>query len=476
MTPPSGELEYLDRLSRAIYGGMVDTDPQAVWVLQGWAFMFQRSFWTQPRIRSFLEAVPDDRLVVLDLFCEARPMWNETDAFCGRPWLWCNIQNFGNIVQLGGSLNRIAEDLPAARRDPGGGQLVGLGFVNEGLGYNPVVQDLMFEMAWRDDAPKLDSWVVDYAQHRYGQPNDSAARAWRELLASVYQTPANGHSMIDHVPTLASTAGGAAVNTAQLAAAWQALLAAADELSAVDTYRYDLVNVARQALANHAAVQHQEVVKAWRSKDIVALKQASQRYLQLMTDLDELLATRPEFLLGRWLEDAKRWGSSDVEQAKHEWNARRVLTLWGEGPAIDDYACRQWSGMINGYYRPRWERLFAALPASLEQSESWDEQAFQEGLRTWMVEWSDRRETYPTQPRGDSVAAARKLWKTYHDAFRPNAISLTTGKPMSCSHALPAHPAQLAADGWSNSTGSVTQTHNSANTGRHLVEVMALAE
>jgi alpha-N-acetylglucosaminidase len=150
MTPPSGELEYLERLSRAIYHGMIDSDPQAVWVLQGWAFMYQRQFWTQDRIRAFLDAVPHDRMVVLDLFCEARPMWNETEAFCGKPWLWCNIQNFGDTVFLGGPLNTIATDLPAARRHPDRGRLVGLGFVNEGLGYNPVVHDLMFEMAWRD--------------------------------------------------------------------------------------------------------------------------------------------------------------------------------------------------------------------------------------------------------------------------------------------------------------------------------------
>jgi alpha-N-acetylglucosaminidase (NAGLU)-like protein len=27
--------------------------------------------------------------------------------------------------------------------------------------------------------------------------------------------------------------------------------------------------------------------------------------------LDQLLATRPEFLLGKWIEDAKRWGIED---------------------------------------------------------------------------------------------------------------------------------------------------------------------
>ena len=182
MTPPSGDLEYLTRLGRAIYSGMIDNDPQAVWVLQGWAFMFKREFWTQPRIEAFLEAVPDDRMVVLDLYCESRPMWNQTQAFCGKPWVWCNIQNFGNTVFLGGALNKIAADLPAARRDAGSGQLVGLGFVNEGLDYNPVVQDLMFEMAWRDEPVDFKAWIVDYARHRYGRETPTPLKpgsGWR---------------------------------------------------------------------------------------------------------------------------------------------------------------------------------------------------------------------------------------------------------------------------------------------------------
>ena len=33
-------------------------------------------------------------------------MWNQTEAFCGKPWLWCNIQNFGGTVHLGGALDR----------------------------------------------------------------------------------------------------------------------------------------------------------------------------------------------------------------------------------------------------------------------------------------------------------------------------------------------------------------------------------
>jgi len=452
MVPPSGDSAYLANLSRAIYDGMAESDPQAVWVLQGWAFMFKRSFWTQPRIKAFLDAIPDDRMVILDLFCETNPMWERTEAFCGKPWLWCNVQTFGRTVHLGGALNRNNDNLHAARRDPKSGSLIGLGFVNEGLCYNPIAYDLMFEMAWRDGPVDLDTWVADYARHRYGRANADAQHAWHILLDTVYTAPHRTRSVIDHVPTFQRGRGLTSYDNARLADAWQCLVQASDELADVDTYRFDLVNVARQVLTNHAGVLHQDVAKAWEAKDTEALQHASQRFLQLIRDVDELLATRQEFLLGCWLEDAKRWGTTDQERAKFQWNARRVLTLWGQGPAIDDYARKEWSGMLSGYYLKRWELFLHELAQSLSRNQPFDGKQFHQELRKWMAQWSDQQETYPTEPHGDSVAVAQKLWQKYGDAFKPQAISLTTGKPVTCSHALPRHPPRAANDGRTRNT------------------------
>ena len=53
MTPPSGDTNFLAATARAIYQGMAQVDPQAVWVLQGWTFFNQGQFWTQPRIEAF---------------------------------------------------------------------------------------------------------------------------------------------------------------------------------------------------------------------------------------------------------------------------------------------------------------------------------------------------------------------------------------------------------------------------------------
>ena len=195
--------------------------------------------------------------------------------------------------------------LMAARQNSGKGRLEGLGFVNEGLGYNPVVYDMMFEMAWQNEAVDLNEWIKEYAVYRYGQSNTDAEHAWQVLKNTVYAAPYRTSSIIELLPTVAHTEGSPYSNL-QLAGAYHSLLKASDKLGNADTYRFDLVNIARQVLANHAAVLHQKVVEAYNAKDYESFKNASDDFLGLMLDMDELLATRQEFLFGEWLESCQR--------------------------------------------------------------------------------------------------------------------------------------------------------------------------
>lgn len=458
MVPPKGDLPYLRNLSRAIYSGMVQNDERAVWVLQGWAFMNKRTFWTPARLQAFLNAIPDDRMLLLDLFCESTPMWSATEAFYGKPWLWCNVQTFGGAVRLGGALDENNFGLMSARRDPNGGRLTGLGFVNEALDCNPVTYDLMYQMAWEESPLDPEKWIDAYAHYRYGKKHPDAQRAWRNLRETVFNSSNHGASVIERAPTVDRAFSGASYSNARLAQAWHDLALASDQLGHVDTYRFDLVNVARQVLANHAARLHGDMVTAYKAKDVERFKASSEKFLDLIGELDELLATRKEFLLGCWLEDAKRWGTNDAERNVLQWNARRVLTLWGQGPRIDDYARKLWSGMLSGYYLKRWQWYLDEVGQSLAAGEPFDEKTFGQELRPWMAKWSDGQETYPTQPSGDSVVVAKRLWQKYHEAFKPGAPSLTMGKPATCSHALPGCPAHLANDGQSDNANSFWAT------------------
>ena len=412
MTPPSGDTNFLAATGRAIYEGLAKTDPQAVWVLQGWTFFNQAQFWTQPRIAAFLDAVPEAGMLVLDLFCDVTPVWNRTGAFCGKPWVWCSLQNFGDCVYLGGALNRMQSALPAARRDPLGARLSGIGFVNEGLDYNPVVFDFLFEQAWRPEPVELGAWLSDYTRRAYGASNADSETAWAILKDTVF----TGQHEVTPACTLAPSlqaAGDPPYSNQRLAQAWGHLLEGAPAAGASDAYLSDLLSVTRQVLGNYSAALQRRVIRAWRAKDRPALESASRSFLELINDLDELLATRSEYLLGRWLEDAKRWGTNPQERDRLEWNARRVITLWGRQPLIRDYSRRLWSGMLTGFYLKRWEQFFNALDSALASGADFDERAFDRAMQEWERGWAWQHDRYPDSPRGDSLAVSRRLFEKY---------------------------------------------------------------
>jgi hypothetical protein len=129
---------------------------------------------------------------------------------------------------------------------------------------------------------------------------------------------------------------------------------------------------------------------------------------------------------------------------------------------LHEYASRQWSGMFSSFYRPRWEKYLDARRAALDSKQPFDNGRLEQELRTWEDQWTHRTEAHPTAPHGDPVATARRLWAKYQPAFRkslePEVVSLTTGKPATCSHALTAHPARLANDGRRRNTNQFWAT------------------
>lgn len=79
--------------------------------------------------------------------------------------------------------------------------------------------------------------------------------------------------------------------------------------------RYDLVDLTRQALAKYANQLFLNVIEAYHLNDILEVVGRSQKFLELVEDMDTLLACHDGFLLGPWLESAKKL-AQDKEQEK----------------------------------------------------------------------------------------------------------------------------------------------------------------
>jgi alpha-N-acetylglucosaminidase len=418
MTPPSSDPAFLAAMGRAVHGSMLASDPRAVWVMQGWVFLSKKDFWKPPQAKALFGAVPDDRMILLDLFCEREPVWDKTDAFYGKPWIFCVLHNFGGKVGLYGGDDKIVENLGAAMTSPRRGKLSGIGMTMEGFGYNPVLYDLVTDMTWRDKVPDLETWTAAFAQRRYGVNNPSGQRAWRILGRTIYCQPAYTGTVICARPGLPARRNwenrAARFDRAAVAAAWRALLEGYEALSPLDTYQYDVVHLARENMAALADRLADDAYKAYEAKDAKAFDAASRRFLELIRDMDALLGTRPEFLFGKWTADAKRCATNEEERRLYEWNARTIITLWGppEG-RLNEYAHRQWSGLLAGFYLRRWEMFFERLAQSLANKQPFDAAQFDKDIRVWEEKWTHQTETYPATPQGDPVAASHRMWDKY---------------------------------------------------------------
>jgi alpha-N-acetylglucosaminidase len=82
--PESGEDNYLKAWNQQIYGAMTAVSPNAVFVIQAWAF--HSSFWTPERLKAYLSPVPKQSILILDLNSEDGPVWQNFDGFWGADW------------------------------------------------------------------------------------------------------------------------------------------------------------------------------------------------------------------------------------------------------------------------------------------------------------------------------------------------------------------------------------------------------
>lgn len=421
--PPSNDSIYLANISRKVYESMKVADPEAVWVMQGWLFYFDRKFWQEKEIQALLNAVPDDNMIILDLWSERFPIWSRTEAYYGKPWIWNMLHNFGQNITLSGRMRSVSQDPANALNNPVSGQMVGIGLTMEGLNQNPVMYDLMLENVWRDAPIDLDEWLKDYAFRRYGKKNENAEEAWEILSISVYEDSIrNGgpESIITGRPTFNKNPGGT-TNTAlpydpqELIKAWDLLIKASDDLKESDGFQFDIVDITRQVLANYATEVQKKIADDYAQKKIESFRENSRLFIELISDIDELLATRKDFLLGVWLESAKAMGNTPAEKTLYEANARNLITLWNDKNCrINDYACRQWSGMMNGFYKQRWLNFFAQVESDLITAKEFDQKAFDKESKDWEWNWVNAHELYTVYTQGDAVDVANKMYKKYY--------------------------------------------------------------
>jgi alpha-N-acetylglucosaminidase len=271
----------------------------------------------------------------------------------------------------------------------------------------------------------LSAWVERYADRRACGVDPAVRAAWSQLAAHVLRDNARRRgtfgSVFQGLPPLAHWAGRPQnphqdYEPSALVNALQRLLDAGPAAQAADGYRFDVVNFTRQALCNLAVEPHRGMLDAFAARDLAAFRRESALFLEIGRDLDALLGTRREFLLGSWLAQARSWGTNAAEADYYEANAREILTSWHvPGGQLTDYASRQWNGLLRDYYLPRWEKWIGFATESLERGTPFPESTYLAWVNAACTRWNDAHDAtrYAMEPEGDAVACAHRLFAKY---------------------------------------------------------------
>ena len=428
IAPPSWEPDYLAAVSKTIYQGMVGGDPDAVWYLMSWNFFFDKD-WTPPRLRALTLAVPKGKMIYLDYVCEQEEFFRKSENFHGAPFIWCFVGNFGGTTSYAAPLKIVSDRssvaLPVSN-------CLGVGTTLEGLSINPVAFDLLFEQPWRPGAKTdLDAWLTAYADRRAGRADPAVRKAWSILHAEIFGDDPEGlwgrENFLQQVPSPGSTGRKVPIpeRQAALVSVVDSLLAADPASRTADGYQYDLVNLTRQALSNATFIVGKRVMTAAADKDLPAFRREAKRLIELGEDLDALLGTRHEWLLGRWISSARSWAATPEEGDYYEHNAREIITTWHEaGGGLSDYARRQWNGLLRTYNMERWREFIRRMDRALESDTAFDASAYQKAR----VEGDARFVTttgsgFLASPAGDPYDTTARLMAKYRsDLVVPVAV------------------------------------------------------
>ena len=422
MIPSSWEPDYLARVSRQTYESLAAADPEGTWLQMTWLFYNERKYWTPDKIKPYITSYPSEHSLLLDYYCEKMEVWQRTESYYGVPYIWCYLGNFGGNTYLAGNPKEINARIENTFVN-GGDNFRGIGSTLEGFDVNPFMYKFVFEKAWDFDTHKdLDVYARSVADSRTGKENENARKAWDILFNEIY----NGITVPGHSPLMnlrpsfgRSSSYHSSVRYSydndRLYEAIKLLLAADGKGSA---YEFDVVNLTRQWLSNIFDSLTFEYKEAYEARDAAMADSLRKKMTGILDNMDELLSTKTYFLVGKWIADARGWGSTPEEADYFEKNARNLLTSWGDrGNILTDYANRTLSGLVSGYYRPRWEQFFNAVETAIANKKEIDEaalvKAYEDIESAW---WNECPGTFPAEPSGDGLSAARRIISEYGES------------------------------------------------------------
>lgn len=400
------------KAARSIEGALQKAIPGATWAILGWQ--------ENPR-RELLNGIEDrSRMLILDGLSDRYEARNLEQEWENTPYAFGAIWNFGGHTTIGANIGVWNQRYFSQRNKPGSCQS-GIAVMPEASCNNPAAFAFLTDLAWAKSPFNLQQWFEDWSVYRYGGKDKAAADAWKIAQQTVYNEPCgewseSQDSLFTAQPSLTVEAAAnfsphkPRYDMDAFALAIQKLLAVEPSIRNSTAYRYDLIDFARQTIANESRLRLPKIESAWKAKDLILFRAETSAWLLRMEELNELVSAEPDYLLGPWLDAAIASGRDEEERQEFNFDARSILLEWGPpcsmSSGVMNYANREWNGLLL-HYRERWKLFFDSLETSLMTGTPPKQFTTQDWFEIDQ-NWSKQRRNYATSPRQDFYAIAQK--------------------------------------------------------------------
>ncbi|KAL1231136.1 Alpha-N-acetylglucosaminidase [Trichinella pseudospiralis] len=442
MVPNTFDAMFLRNVSFAIYNAMLSVDAKSVWVLQSWMFLSSERWLENENAKHFLTAVPTGSILVVDLYAEEYPLYEQFSGFYNQPFIWCLLHNFGGVQGLYGNLAKINQKL-ANVSSVLNVSMVGTGLSMEGIDQNYVVYQMALDRFWSPDNQKVDltAWIVQYCIQRYGRFETNVISACTSLLNDVYcaeqisfhckmnsVTDEDTHNWLKHHftsndhhsiglltlrPKIGMKEQGVGI-AKSIYTAWGAFLQSSRTCQESEIYINDLVDLTKHALMLTGAKLYEKLQASYIRKCGREFLENAAAVEQVLSDLEWISKTNSRSMLSKWIEIARANGKTAAQSDQLEENLRMQVTIWGPQGEIVDYARKQWAALFSEYYSPRWRLFFAHLYADILQLEPFNQTLFNSRLfHEIELPFALHKIHNIDEPTGKTVLVSKTLYNRY---------------------------------------------------------------
>ena len=428
----------------ALYAAMEAAKPGSQWVIQQWQWSATQKY--------SLTAVPAGRLVVLDLFSDGSPAFDNYNGYAPQDAVFCAIPNFGGRSGLMGRLQNLTNNYFKFKGKYA--SIKGIGTAPEAIEQTPVTYDLIFQLPWMNGVkPDVAKWVDNYAVARYGQDNAVVKEAWSLLRQGPLNYGADGiQGPVEDVwaarPNLDANKASSWGKTLKdaghiytparrqmLIDAVYKLLSQQEALGMASgsvyesNYNYDLVEFGGGVMADYAYDLLLGIKEARNAGNTALYESRRDAFLQLILDVDAFKGTNLNFRLGKWTQEA-RDAAGEVEgatTATPDWyeynNARTIVSTWSSpNTNLNDYSYRSWQGLMKDLYYPRWRNYFDNNCTAAEYG--FFEWNWAHGMKHYVGQTAvsdeplakgeaGHTDSYTREPEGNTVEKAKEILGKY---------------------------------------------------------------